>query len=569
MKDLTPGPASPAALFARLRWRLLRNSFHLMLGQAIRPLTILLCSLIVWAFIFGVSYSGFLFLKHQGLELSGGVVSLLFDVLFAALAALLVFSSGLILYSSLFASAETSFLLSLPVPADQVFAYKFQGAVAFSSWAFVLLGTPILIAYGLVYAAPWYFYALLPLFFVGFVLIPGSLGALLCLLIVNFVPQRRKQLVLVAVLLLAVPVALWVYQAATALRYETAGRDAVERLLGRFRAAQSPLVPSHWIAWGLRSAARAEIGRALYHLALVWSNGLFCYLVTAYLARRLYRRGFNRLATGGTLRKRYGGHWLDAVLGRLLFFIDPQTRLLIVKDFRTFRRDPAQWAQVLIFSGLMTLYFVNIRRLFVEEIGWAYQNSLSMLNLAAVALLLCTYTGRFIYPMLSLEGRKFWVLGLLPLRRERLLWGKFVFSATGGIAIAVGLVLVSDLMLNMPASAVGLHVAAVAVLAAGLSGLSVGLGACMPNFRETDPSKIAVGFGGTLNLVAGLLYLLLIVSLMVGPWHVAAGLEGGDVRSPLGLAGVAAGAALGVLAGAAAVVVPLHYGARNLRRMEF
>ena len=32
----------------------------------------------------------------------------------------------------------------------------------------------------------------------------------------------------------------------------------------------------------------------------------------------------------------------------------------------------------------------------------------------AIALLLCTYTGRFVYPMLSLEGRKFWVLGLLP-----------------------------------------------------------------------------------------------------------------------------------------------------------
>ena len=37
--------------------------------------------------------------------------------------------------------------------------------------------------------------------------------------------------------------------------------------------------------------------------------------------------------------------------------------------------------------------------------------------------------------------------------------------------------------------AVLLHLLTVAVLAAGLSGLSVGLGACMPNFRETDPSQ--------------------------------------------------------------------------------
>src|SRR5262249_26485603 len=168
-----PGPGAPGLVFARLRWQMLRNATRIMLGQSLRPMTILLCSLVVWAFVFLVSYLGFRFLQLQGFPLAGSVVSLLFDVLFAALAALLVFSSGLILYSSLFNSSETAFLLSLPVSADQVFAFKFQGAVAFSSWAFVLLGSPILIAFGIAYKAPWYFYGLLPLYFIGFVLIPG------------------------------------------------------------------------------------------------------------------------------------------------------------------------------------------------------------------------------------------------------------------------------------------------------------------------------------------------------------------------------------------------------------
>src|SRR5262249_51014507 len=127
-----PGPGAPGLVFARLRWQMLRNATRIMLGQSLRPMTILLCSLVVWAFVFVVSYGGFRFLQLH-FPLAGSVVSLLFDVLFAALAALLVFSSGLILYSSLFNSSETAFLLSLPVSADQVFAFKFQGAVAFSS----------------------------------------------------------------------------------------------------------------------------------------------------------------------------------------------------------------------------------------------------------------------------------------------------------------------------------------------------------------------------------------------------------------------------------------------------
>ena len=64
---------------------------------------------------------------------------------------------------------------------------------------------------------------------------------------------------------------------------------------------------------------------------------------------------------------------------------------------------------------------------------------------------MCAYMSRFIYPMLSLEGRKFWILGLLPLERERLLWGKFAFAATGGVLVGAALVTISDLLLGMPA----------------------------------------------------------------------------------------------------------------------
>jgi ABC-2 type transport system permease protein len=292
-------------------------------------------------------------------------------------------------------------------------------------------------------------------------------------------------------------------------------------------------------------------------------------VLTAWLSRKLYRRGFNRLTTGGDLRRRAGGHRLDRFLERVLFLLSPQMRLLIVKDFRTFRRDPAQWVQVLLFCSLMLLYCFNIRRLFVEEVSWQYQNGISLLNLTATALLLCTYTGRFIYPMLSLEGRKFWILGLLPLKREKLLWGKFAFSATGAVLISLTLILVSDLMLMMPWVIVVLHALTVVVLSVGLSGLSVGLGAMMPSFRETDPSKIAAGFGGTLNLIVGLGFLVGVLALMAGPWHGFAVSAKGDVVSPFALTVVGVGAILGLAVGVAAVVFSLRLGTRALRRREF
>jgi ABC-2 type transport system permease protein len=557
-------------LFQRLRWRLVRNAGSLLLGTSrVRLVSIVLCSLLVAATIFAFCLEGFHFLKSNQIPFSGRIVGTLFDFLFLALGLLLIFSGGIILYSSLFTAPETAFLLSTPARADQVFAYKFQTAIAFSSWAFLLLGLPILVAYGLIFEVPWFYYALLPVFFVGFLLLPGSVGAVACFLIVNVTPQRRRQVLAVVVTLVAVGVTAWMYYILLEVKNPRSARDGLQWLDTQFAFARANLMPSHWMTRGIQAAARGDAAGAAYPLALLWANGLMAYLAAAFTAGRLYRRGFNRLATGGSLRRRYGGAWLDAAADRLLGFLDRQTRLLIIKDFRTFRRDPAQWAQILIFAGLLMLYFLNSPQFYQSDRGRPFTHLIGFTNLLATAMLMCAYMSRFVYPMLSLEGRKFWILGLLPLERERLLWGKFAFAASGGVLVGAGLVAVSDLLLGMSVGAFLIHMLTVAVLAVGLSGLSVGLGAVMPNFRETDPSKIAVGFGGTMNLIAGLLFLLLVIALMAGPYHLLTvryadeGMPGRTV--PVLVAGLVIGVAVGV----GAALVPLRVGARVLRQMEF
>lgn len=604
-------PVHQALLFQWLRWRMLRNSTRVVMNQSrLRVFTIFLCSAFIWGSLFAISLFGFRELRVRwDFPLDSNLMGLIFDVLFVSLSALLIFSTGIILYSSLFSSAETSFLLSLPVRPDQIFAYKFQGAIAFSSWAFVLLASPVLIAYGIQVnnGAPWYFYAVLPLFFFGFVLLPGSLGALVCLVLVRFVPRNRKQIMLLAIALLVILLGIWLARRLPSMRELFASRDWVDQLLDEISLVRGPFVPAHWIADGLQSAAKREPSHMLFRLALVWANGLFVYVVTAWLAGILYRPAYNRIASGGSLGRDFAESWLSRWLGMVthilsgawlgrfqsgersatrrpspgegrldravsgsLFFLDGPTRLMIVKDFRTFRRDPAQWAQVVIFIGLIVLYFSNVKWFYEQEIGRPFQNGISLLNLVATCFLMCAYTGRFVFPMLSLEGRKFWILGLLPLPRQSLLWGKFAFSAMGCLLVGEFLVFFSNIMLQTPLHIIAVQMATMAVVALALSGLSVGLGACMPNFRESDPSKIAVGFGGTLNLVAGLLTVIVVVGLMAGPWHFfqiprAAAMMDPDYRSLIEAGGFIAGMAVGVLA----AVVPLRAGARALLRMEF
>jgi ABC-2 type transport system permease protein len=275
------------------------------------------------------------------------------------------------------------------------------------------------------------------------------------------------------------------------------------------------------------------------------------------------------MATGGDIRRRYGSHWLDRVMNAFVFYLDAKTRHLIVKDFRTFRREPAQVSQLVIFAVLLILCVANSRQFFKADIPVTYQFGLSLLNLSATGLLVAAYLARFIYPLISLEGRKFWILGLLPLKREQLLWGKFAFAVVGTMLFSVSMVLLSDVILGMPVAGIGLHLLTVVVIVLGLSGLSVGMSAWMPNFKETDPSKIVVGFGGTVNMILSLFYLVLVIALMLVPYHLTVTAESLSRTSialpPWGYVAMGFGVLLGLLA----VYLPMRVGIRTLRTIEF
>ena len=99
----------------------------------------------------------------------------------------------------------------------------------------------------------------------------------------------------------------------------------------------------------------------------------------------------------------------------------------------------------------------------------------------------------------------------------------------------------------------------------------------MPDLRESSPSKIAAGFGGTLNLVASALYIMTLVLLTAIPWHVRMADDQGVLQNIAGatvqylgtenafVTGVASTIVLGVIV----TVVPLYVGAKAFRRMEF
>ena len=568
-------PSQVGSAFRKLRWRLISNGLRMLAsGSRLRLSMIAVCSAIFWGGLFALFFGGFQFLKGFIHNLSGEFVEFIFGMFFLSLLVMLIFSAGIILYTGLYQSREATYLLTTPASPDQIFAYKFFEAIAFSSWAFLLLGSPLMVSFGIVEDAGWGFYAIFPIFFLSFVLIPGSLGAIATLMVAAFLPRRKKTVLATGVvglllLLVVFGVQLW----GTPGELLTPGW--LDGLLSRLEFSRHPLWPSRWMSSGLVAAVRGDWSTSLFYLGVISAHAGVAYLLAAVVARDLYRLGYGRVQGGRSSKRRRGWYGLDAAFHKAFFFLPNEIRLLILKDLRTFRRDPAQWSQFLIFFGLLAFYFINIRRLSydVEKAYW--RNLISFLNLSVTALILSTFTSRFIFPMLSLEGRNFWVLGLFPLKRESILWGKFAFSSGISLVATEILVVLSDLMLRMGPAMILLHMGMVAVLCFGLSGISVGLGARLPNLKEDDPSKIAAGFGGTLNLLVSLVFICAIVMALAVPCHLYfSGLDGPEAGAMSFSESqfrfwLTVAIAVSLVVGVVGTVVPLRIGIKAFQRMEF
>jgi len=574
-------PQAEAAAFWRMRWRMLTTLLRQTCERArLRLGLVILLSGSLWGALFWLFADGFTFLEDTipGPDLFDQTVRAIFSMFFMSLSVMLVFSSAIILYSSLYRAPDISFLLTIPARVERIFLHKFQEAVFLSSWAFILLGSPMLLAYGLVVSAPWYYFALLIPYLVTFTYLPSGLGAIACLFVVRYLPRGRLLvLIFVALVVILLAVAIgWSLTARVENNLLTA--DWFQEMLGRLRVTEQRLLPSWWLSSGLLSASDREWEDTVLFLVLMTSNALFLRQVSILLSARLYRAGYSRLHGGQTLHRRMRIAWLDAAVNGLTIALPRSVRLLILKDSRLFRRDPVQWSQFLIFFGLLFLYFINIRRFQYDMYYASWVNMISFLNVSVVGLLLSTFTTRFIFPMISLEGRRFWVLGLVGGKRETVLWEKFLFALGNSIIPCSLLVLLSDLMLRVDSLILASHQLTCLILCLGLSGIAVGLGAKMPNLREESPSRIAAGFGGTLNLVLSTLYILVIVLLTALPTHFYLGAQSanashlmiGPIRIETWLSlWVIAGTLASLLLGAIVTIIPLRIGFRAFQEMEF
>lgn len=566
-------------LLTRLKAKIAAASLKAFLrGSRLRLVVMSVAAGIFWLLMFGMFLEGFTFLRDlpgMAAVITETLTQYMFAFFFFALLVMMTISSGVICYTSFYRNDEASFLMSLPMRPGVVYAHKAAESIVFTSWGMAVLVVPLFLAYGLVQHAPWYFYVLSFAFSALFIGIPMSLGAIAALLVPILIPRVRKVILGVSAAALATALVIWGLSMLGEHSRDMLTEVGVKKVMDRIAFCQHWALCSYWVSDGMLSAlhpgdAGEGLGHSGFQLLLLLANVLFLGMFALWLGARLYPTAWARAHAGGSGPLSYSrirARALDRFLSALLRFLPFRLRLLVVKDAKTFLRDPVQWSQCVLFFGLLALYILNMPRFgMTDPMPMLWRSLVSLLNLGVTCLVLSTFTSRFVFPQLSLEGRRIWVIGLIPMRRSTILWGKFVFAAMGSMLISGTLIVISDVMLKLPGWVMLIHIVVTACVCCGLSGLAVGLGACYPHMRSDNPSKIVSSFGGTLNLLCSIFFIVASVMLVAVPLHAHAT---ASAANPVHLKWTGLALGLDVALAALACVLPMMAGVRTFNRMEF
>ena len=553
------------ALLALLRsaMRAFGNTGRLVRQQSsLKIAVILFCSLSLFLGLGVIFYEGFRFLHSLG-GVGLMIIQRLFALFFFGLAVMLLFSSVVTTYSTMYRADDVPSLLVRPVPLGELVLFKYLESALLSSWAFFFMILPFIGAYAIHEKLSPLFALWTLLYAVPFVLLCSGLGTLVCIALVRWLPSGRALYLLLAGLALVLIAWGW--------RTSASGPDMndnaaliLTRLIPGIRMSSHPLLPSWWMAEGIMSLARSQWSRGVMLWGLMTSTVLVLGLVIEAAGRRFFFGGWIK-ATTSPRRKRavqVGRTWAE----KLLVVGARDTRALLLKDIRAFTRDTAQWIQVVVFFGLLAIYFLNLRQLRYHLLGAEWRNLIVFLNLFSVSAVMCSLSSRFVYPQMSLEGHSFWILGLSPLSLGRVVRAKFALAC--GLLQAVGLALMwlSTHMLNVDWLLRGVTMLAASCICFVVSAFAVGLGSVFLDLKQRNPAAIVSSFGGTLNLVLSMAFTFLVLIPLAAIFHSYAL---GHLSPPAFHRAVLA--AIGFLLPATAICawLVLRLGVRSLEQREY
>lgn len=483
------------------------------------------------------------------------IVNKVLIMLFMTSFFMVVFSSLITAFNTIYFSKDLPWLLSTPLSVSAVFAHKTLNTAFYASWMVFAALFPFLLALTNVKEAGFSFFAITMALLVPFFFIASLCGIALNMFMVRLFPARRARdmmLVLGVLFIVGIYMVLRFIEPEKLVRPD--GMELVAQYLAFLDAPTAVWLPSWWISSAVFSLLGNNMKIFIFYSSLLAGVSLALFALLTAAADRIFLKGWS---DNQSVQKR----------GRPAphtFVRGSPARALFMKDVIVFFRDAGQWSQLLILGALSAVYVFSIFKVPLDSMQ--LQNLIAFFNIGLISFVVSAVALRFVFPAISLEGSSFWILKSSPLTAAQVLITKTLFGGIPVILLATALAVASGLILKADRPVFLASVLVVLIVACGLNSMAAGFGAVFPRFNLTSIAQIETSHGGLFYILAAMFYIGLNIALLGMPMQ-------NYYRIKFGAAGlpwesfIFSGIAF-IIINTAAITVPVKLGEIALKRIE-
>jgi ABC-2 type transport system permease protein len=461
------------------------------------------------AFFFPMVFQLFYFIfKHfySAAIIGGLLVNKILYTFYLTFAVMIILSAVVSSISVLFLSKETDFIFSLPVKIESIFTLQYVKIITEACWMVFLMAIPIFAAYMYVIKIGLFDFFFILLSHVPFFIVAASIGIIITLFLVRFFPAESVRNVAIAVFGIFIVIVVIYFRMLEPEKLTGANEEEVMSFIKNLQTPESIFLPHAALMRIIADVTAAGIFQGLQALLYYFSVSLLVFAVTVYTARKWYFEGY---AKKGVYKK-------EKPLPQSYEYKEkPFFLSMLYKDSQYLLRDTSQWIQIVFLFGLVIIYLFNIYKLPADLFD--IKNLIYFLNIGFIGFVLAAVGSRLILPVVSNEGKGFWIFKTAPVSMAKYVFQKFITYCIPMVLTGQAVAVLSIIFLKTDRFVSVLTVISALLITLVISGVGVGLGAYFVNFRIKNPEELITGVAGITYMFVTILFVSGLMVIEAGP----------------------------------------------------
>ncbi|MGC8652776.1 MAG: putative ABC transporter permease subunit [Candidatus Kryptoniota bacterium] len=437
---------------------------------------------------------------HVGLFLYHRLMALALFVFFVIVSV----ANILVAFATLFRNSEVDFLASLPVNAQTIFFVKFLDSFFYSSGLMLALVIASAAGYAEffkdIYAVIFsIIFGIAPLIFSA-----ACFGVFVLLILLKFssrVSLRTAAAVVIISYIGSTSAYIMLNNPFKLFNNVMKFYPHLDRYFGMLDPKLDYFAPSFWSANVFYFSTTHNLRGALASALIVSLTSLALFALMMFAAKRYYFDAFWTAQHKLFVKQKIQHNSFPGYSNGL---VKKSTVSFLKRDYLLFVREPSQVFHFVLLFGLILIFLFNLIKMKIYLPDPFIMTVAFTLIFAFNTFLILSLSVRFVYPMISLEGKSFWIVRSAPVRIEKLFY----------IKALVSIVFLSSLSMILGYAAPApfknfFNLIPMSLIFSAIGGMVIPLvvlifGGVYADFNEKSPVRLSSSHGATVSLLVAL-----------------------------------------------------------------